>query len=867
MGARDILRLAKQNAQASLETSALATVPECLRLLGTEPEGLTSEEAALRLEEFGPNAIAGEERSILTILLEQFQNGLVIMLFAAGLITVALGDFIDGAIILALLLLNTSLGFLQEYRSERALADLRRMVEVLAPAVRDSREVKIPARNLVPGDVVLVRAGDIVPADMRLIEGASLMVNQAALTGESLWQEKDPAPLATLPAMFAAATNLLFSGTSVMAGAGKAVVIGTGSRTAFGSAASLLQDIRRVSDFQRNLSRFGGFLLRFGLLLTALIFVANALLGRSIITSLTLSLALAIGMVPEALPAVTITALSLGAAALARKKVVVRRLASVEDFSAIDILCTDKTGTITQNKIAVTGLWSDAGDAELLRAAVLCSGFPARGENPIDDAVIEQARKRGLGLDDLAEIHRPITIPFTSDRKRMSVVVVNEVEGREECELITKGAARVVLQRCSRVRRRPRSVDIGPEQEALAQRVRAAEEAGNSVLAVASRPLSSCRDIAEADEQGLTLLGFILLADPLRPSVGDALNEARSLGLDVKIITGDSRYTAIVLAKSLGLPAGPGEVVTGEELQAGRDIAEAAERAHIFAEVVPEDKYRIVRALQAKGHRVAVTGDGINDAPALKTADVGIAMQSGTDVAKDASDLILLENELGVIVDGLREGRRIFINLNRYLLYTMVSNFANVLIVAVASLLLDFLPLLPAQVLLLSILPDLPMLAIATDRVSPRQVARPQRWDIRQIVEPAIYLGIVNALFAFALLRFLRNAPPPELRSAWYLFLVVTAILVLFPVRSRGPFWQGASPSWEVLVATFAGLFAGIVLAGFPLSQTVFGFVSLPVPTQLAIFGYSILYVLFAEFLLLAYRRHTGEPQSAIRFW
>lgn len=844
--------------QVSLERVALATVPECLELLGTSPEGLTPEEATRRLREIGPNIVPSEERSTFVILREQFQNGLTLMLFAAGLLTLVLGDFVDGAIILALLLVNTSLGFFQEYRSERAQADLRRMIEICARPFRNGEEAEIPARDLVPGDIVLIRAGDLVPADMRLIEGEGLRVNQAALTGESLWQEKNPSPLPSPAPSLAATTNLLFSGTSVVAGAGKAVVVATGQRTAFGRTASLLQNIRGVSDFQRNLTRFGGFLLRFGLLLTALAFVTNALLGRNLITSLTLALTLALGLVPEALPAVTITALSLGAAALARKKVVIRRLAAVEDFSAVDVLCTDKTGTITQNRVVVTGLRSEVDEAELLRAAVLCSSFPERGQHPVDDAIIDAAQRRGLDLSSLVALRRPFTIPFTSDRKRMSVLVVETAE-RGGCELITKGAAAVVLQRCDQIQRGREYVDLAPEREMMAEWVRMAAEAGNSVLAVASRSVLPCQAPTDADEQGLALLGFILLADPLRPGVRDALRRAHNLGLEVKILTGDSCYTATALARALGLPTGRGQVVAGEKLRKAADLAELAERVSVFAEVVPEDKYRIVRALQARDHHVAVTGDGINDAPALKTADVGLAMQAGTDVAKDASDLILLENDLGVIVDGLREGRRIFVNLNRYLLYTMVSNFANVLIVAVASLLLDFLPLLPSQVLLLTILADLPMLAIATDRVSPQQVARPRRWDVRHyVVEPAIYLGVANALFAFGLLRFFLEAPAPELRTAWYLFLAVTAILVLFPVRSHMPFWKDAPPSWEVLAATGAALIASLLLAELPPSQAVFGFVLLPIAAQLAILGYSLLYLFVAEILLLAYHRHTG---------
>ncbi len=588
--------------------------------------------------------------------------------------------------------------------------------------------------------------------------------------------------------------------------------------------------------------------------LTALVFLANALLGRSLITSFTLALALALGMVPEALPAVTITALSLGAIALAQKGVVVRRLASIEDFSAIDVLCSDKTGTITQNKIAISGLWTEASDEELLEAAVLCSSFPERGEHPVDDAVIRAAEERGLDLPRLAKIQRVNALPFTSGRKRMSVVAARGVEGGKKCEVTSKGAAAIILERCAHMKRHGQTVDIEPEREKLERRAREEAEAGNRVLGVAFKQLPSCQRITEADETGLTFLGFILLTDPLRPGVGDALERAKVLGLDARIVTGDSRYTATALARSLGLPTDPHEIAVGADLSNPHEVAQVVERARIFAEVMPEDKYRIVRALQEEGHKVAVTGDGVNDAPALKASDVGIAVASGTDVARDASDLILLENNLGVIVDGLREGRRIFTNLNRYLLYTMVSNFANVLIVAVASLLLDFIPLLPSQVLLLTIISDLPMLSIATDKVSTFQISRPLRWDVRLIVEPAIYLGILNALFAFGLLRFYVGASPNDLRTAWYLLLAVTSILILFPVRSHLPFWKAEPPSWEVVLAVAAGLVGGVSLAEWPVSQPLFGFVPISVTAQLGIFGKGVAGAVFAVETPLAAR-------------
>jgi Mg2+-importing ATPase len=847
-------------ANASLAAISQSESADVLKKLDTSLNGLSEEEAAQRLLRIGSNAIMAEQRSALVILLEQFRNGLMLLLFGAGVVTIAIGDHVDGAIILAFLFLNTGLGFFQEYRSEQALADLKRMVEVHALVLRNGREVAVPARDLIPGDIVLIKAGDFVPADLRLIEGDEVSVNQAALTGESMWQRKSHTVITSGTSMLSAMSNILFSGTTVMAGRGRGVVVATGLRTAFGRTASLLSNIRGTSDFERALTKFGSTLLWFALFLTAIVFVANALLGRGIITSLTLSLALALGMVPEAMPAVTITALSLGAAVLARKKVIVRRLSAVEDFSAIDILATDKTGTITENRIAVTAIQSLVPQSELLCDALLCSSYPEVGESPIDDALIEESKRLGFDFNVLSKFKVLARRPFTSERKLTSTVASN-VSGTK-CEIFTKGAAMVVLDRCTKLRQGLGDEDIEAERAVLIEKVRLASESGNRVLAVAARQISPCAVIREADEAGLSLLGFILLADPVRSDVSRALDEAQTLGLKVKIVTGDSRYTALTMAKTLRLAGSEDEVVTGEDLRRASEPGRLAEEANVFAEVVPEDKFLITRALQSMGHHVAVSGDGINDAPALKRADVGIAMASGTDVAKDASDLILLENDLSAIMSGLREGRRIFVNLNRYLVYTMVSNFANVLIVAFASVFVDFLPILPEQVLLLTILADLPMLSLATDRVSPDLLAHHLHWDIRQIIEPAIYLGIVNALFAFGLLRFFLKQTPEVVRTSWYLFLGITAILVLFPVRSRGAFWKGVGPSWQVVTASAAGLFATVLFVEVPVLRRVFGFVELALTAQLAIVGYSLLYVLIAGILLaFYYRRNVALPE------
>jgi Mg2+-importing ATPase len=820
---------------------------DVLESLGSTPDGLPGREAGSRLARFGLNAVAAESRSLRAIVLEQVRNGINILLAGAGVLTIVTGDLIDGAIILGLIALNVGLSIVQEYRAEKALAALRALLPLHCRAERDGAEVDLLVDHLVPGDVVFIRSGDLVPADMRVLEAEGLEVNQATLTGESVPQTKSSAAV-TSPRPIDW-RDIVFAGTTVVGGQGKGVVIATGAKTQFGETASLVKGTHAASDFQVNLSHFANFLLRFGLLLAAAVFVSNALLGRGVVVSLTLALALALGIVPEALPAVTATTLALGAAALARKKVLVRRLAAVEDLSVVDTLCIDKTGTITQNRTELVGTWSMVPTGALLETALLCSSYPRTGASVIDDALIRAAHD--IDTKSLLALPRRTSMPFSSETKRMCVVV-DRPEGRQ---LICKGAAAVVLERCSRIQTPDRESPIDTSERAQVNRELARLQAtGGRVIAVATKELLTGDEGLEADPADLTLIGLLALSDPPRPDAAAALGRAAVLGVEVKIVTGDARARAGALARQIGIEVPDEAIVAASEL-GGRDIAAVALRGRIFAEVVPADKFHIVKALQGAGRHVAVTGDGVNDAPALQTADVGIALASGTDATKGAADLVLLEDNLGVIVDGVQEGRRTFTNINRYLLYTMVSNFANVIIVAVASLVLPYLPLLPDQVLLLNVLADLPMLAIVTDVVALEDMATPRHWDVRRLVELALFLGLVNALFAFGLLRVLSGRSPEVVHAAWFLFLGSTALLILFAVRTRGWFWSRPWPSAPVLAALGAAFVVTVALVNIPETRSLLKFGSLSVTEQLGIEAYSVAYLLVADALQRAFRR------------
>ena len=819
---------------------AAAAQPDfVLRQLGSSSEGLSSQEALSRLRRAGPNSIETPGRSLNKLIVEQLRNGINVLLAGAGVLTIITGDLVDGAIILGLLILNAGLSILQGFRAERALEALRNLLPLKSRVLRDGNEVAVPADQLVTGDIVRVFSGDLVPADFRLLAGTGLQVNQATLTGESVPQEKGVNPVTSArPVDW---TDVAFAGTTVVGGEGTGVVIATGMGTQFGQTAELVKAARSQSDFQVNLTNFAGFLMRFGLGLAVVIFVSNALLGRGVLTSATLALALALGVVPEALPAVTATTLALGARTLARKKVLTRRLAAIEDFSAIDTLCSDKTGTITENRTELVDTWSRLPKSQVLEAALLCSSYPERGVNVIDDALIQAAES--LQLDALAARPRKTLMQFSPETKQMCVAVGDQV--------IFKGAAATLIPRCGSLRAPDGDEPLTgpPLQQVNEQVTRMQLNEGARVLAVAVAPPQSAPDSAQ-----LTLLGLLALSDPPRPGAAAALREAAHLGVEVKIVTGDARPRAAALARQIGLDAPDSAIISASELQ-GAALEEAAVRGRIFAEVVPADKFHLVETLQHLHRHVAVTGDGVNDAPALQEADVGIAVASGTDAAKGAADFVLLEDNLQVIVDGIQEGRRTFTNINHYLLYTMVGNFANVVIVTFASLVLPYLPLLPAQVLLLNLLSDLPMLALATDAVATEDVATPRHWDVRRLVELSVLLGVVNAVLAFALLRFFHGRPEADLQAAWFLFLGSSGLFILFAVRTRGWFFNRPWPSVPVLLAMGGAFVLTLALVNVPETKTLLHIGNLSPVEQLLIEAFSLAYLLLADIVQFGFRR------------
>ena len=768
--------------------------------------GLTSAQAAARLARYGPNTVREHAASgPLRLAARQFASPLVLILVAGALVSLAVAQWVDAAIILAIVLGSALIGFWQEYRASAAVAALRSRLALTARAMRDGAPRSVPAADIVPGDVVLLAAGNLVPGDGRLLEATDFLVSEASLTGESLPVEKS-------------AGTSVYAGTSVRSGTARALVEATGAQTAHGAIAARLAAPQAETEFARGARRFGYLLLRVALAVVVAVLVANQWLGRPMLESLLFAVALAVGLTPELLPAIVAVMLSHGARSMAASGVIVRRLEAIEDLGGMAVLCTDKTGTLTQGTVALFAAVDAAGNesAECLRLAHLNASFETGIDNPLDQALVAAGKQRALDASDYRKVDE---IPYDFTRKRLTVVLA-EPGARGEHLVITKGAFAAVLDVCTLAT---------PARERLAAWQRTQAGQGYRVLALAAKRLPPQAAYARADEHDMTLVGFLLFLDPPKADAARTLRELGELGVRVKMITGDERHVAAHLAAAVGLDARA--VLTGKEIASMRDEAlwHNAERTDVFAEVDPQQKERIVRALQHRGHAVGYLGDGINDAPALRAADVGISVDGAVDVARESADVVLLARDLDAVRRGVEEGRRTFANTLKYIAITTSSTFGNMISMAVATPLLPFLPLAAKQILLNNFLADLPFIAVASDKVDAARLARAQSWDLGEIRRFMLTFGLVST--AFDLITFLVllkgfAAAAPEFRTAWFVLSLLTEIAVILALRTRGPAWRSA-PS-ALLVSTTALVAAAALAAPYlgPLARA-FGFVPL----------------------------------------
>jgi Mg2+-importing ATPase len=816
-------------------------VESLLAALETSSAGLSAAEASSRLSQYGPNVLeARETASALRLFLKQFRSPIVlILLFATG-VSAVVQDWVDALVILVIVLGSAGLSFMQEYRANTATEKLRARVTVKASVLRRGGPEAIPAEQVVPGDVVLLSAGSLVPADGVLLEATDFYVNQAVLTGETFPVEKKPGTV-TGRAGLAERTNCVFMGTNVRSGSAKALIVRTGAGTAFGEIAGRLSLRPPETEFERGIRRFGYLLSQVMMVLVLVVFAVNVFFQRPVIDSLLFSVALAVGLTPQLLPAIISINLSKGAQSMARHGVIVRRLESIENFGSMDVLCTDKTGTLTEGVVQLDDALDVQGQPseEVFRYAYLNAHFETGLANPMDEAILAHGEVEMGGVSKLDEV------PYDFVRKRLTVVVL---EGKERL-LITKGALDNVLAVCSYLRE---GSDRVPLDEAHLLRVqeRYAEWSGQGfrVLGVGTKAVAPQPAYTRDDERDVTFVGFLLFFDRPKAGVGNTISDLAALGVELKIISGDNRLAVLHTAQSVQLEVRG--VVTGSELQDMGDEAlwQAVERVNLFAEVDPNQKERIILALGKTGHVVGYMGDGINDAPALHAADVGLSAEGAVDVAREAADFVLLERDLAVLHDGIVQGRRTFANTLKYVFITTSANFGNMFSMAGASLFLPFLPLLPKQILLTNFLTDFPAMAIASDSVDRDLVDAPQRWNVRFIRNFMVTFGLVSSVFdylTFGALLLVLRATTDQFRTAWFLESVFTELLIMLVIRTRHRFWR-SRPGRYLLLGTMAVGAATLVLAYAPVGGLL-GFVPIPVPVLLVLGGITMGYVVISE--------------------
>ncbi|MCZ7594768.1 MAG: magnesium-translocating P-type ATPase [Hyphomicrobium sp.] len=830
--------------------------------LATSGSGLAQEDAIRRVVRFGENRVA-EQRSagVAALLFRQYQSPLVLILIFGALVSLALGDWTDALLILAIVFGSTLLGFAQEYRASEALKRLRDRLALRVKVLRGGRTCTIESRKVVPGDVLLLSAGNIVPADGVVIAARDFLVSQAALTGRSFPVEKAPG-LSVPDSALQQRSNAVFLGSSVRSGTARVLVTRTGRNTEFAAIAGRLADAEPVTDFERGVRRFGYMLTRIMTGIVIFVITVNLLLDRPLVASLLFAVALAVGLTPELLPAIVSVTLSAGARRMSKRGVIVRRLEAIENLGSIDVLCTDKTGTLTRGVVELTSSLDPGGSPSdlVFRYAAINSCLETGIENPLDAAIVEKARRRGVGTSDVRKVDE---IPYDFLRKRLTIVVD---DGKPDGThlMLTKGAFDNVISCCKEVAGRP----VGREFDAaLLAELQALYEArgaeGYRVLGLASRRIQAQPAYTRADESDMTFEGFLLFFDPLKEDIQDTLTDLSRLGIGVKIITGDNRHVAEHVAKSIGL--GGARILTGRQLTETNDEAlwHLAETTDVFAELDPQQKERIVRALQHRGHAVGYMGDGINDAPAMHVADVAISVDQAVDVARESADIVLLQRDLNVLRVGVLDGRRTFANTFKYVAITTSANFGNMISMALGTLIVPFLPLLAKQILMNNFLSDIPAVALSTDNVDRGATQHAQRWDIGSIRRFMLVFGLMSTAFdllTFALLLEVFDASEPLFQTTWFVVSLLTELAALLVLRTHLPVWQ-SRPS-RLLVASAATISVIAVCLPFvDFAARGFGFVPLPAHLLLSALAIVALYAAVTE---IAKRLFYAEPSRRL---
>jgi len=817
----------------SLEKFWSLTTSDALKYVSSTDKGLSNNEVKARLKKYGANTFKAQSRSSAIILfLMQFKNPITILLIAAALLSMGLGDLSDAFIILFIILVSSSLGFWQEKGAANAVAELLKMVQIKCRIVRDEKEIELPVETIVPGDIIILSAGDVIPADSLLLESKELFIDEAAFTGETFPVEKNVG-IVDADAALAKRGNSLFMGSHVVSGKARALVISTGKQTEFGKISDRLRLKNPETDFEKGIRQFGYMLMEITLVLVLVIFAINILLHKPALDSFLFSLALAVGLTPQLLPAIISVNLSVGARAMAKQQVIVKRLASIENFGCMNILCSDKTGTITDGKVTL----KDALDIEgnhsnkTLDYAWLNATMQQGFKNPIDAAIRSSYQGNVDGFTVQSEI------PYDFNRKRLTIQVKNEKENIA----ITKGALNAILDICDTAETASGQViPMKDKSGAINDEYKKLSAEGFRVLGVAYKKGSNDKNFTKADEDKMIFLGFITLFDPPKKDVLQTIQGLNNLGVQLKLITGDNELVAASLAKQIGIENPV--ILTGLQIRNMSDSAlfKQAPVTNIFAEVEPNQKERIILFLQKSGNVVGFMGDGINDAPALHAADVGISVDTAVDVAKEAADIILLNQDLNVLITGIVAGRKTFSNTMKYIFMATSANFGNMFSMAGASLFLPFLPLLPKQILFMNLLTDFPQMAIATDKVDAIAVDKPHRWNIKFIKRFMITFGLLSCVFdylTFGVLLFLMKEDEKIFQTGWFVESVISATLIVLVVRTRLAFFKSLPGKYLSIATSIIVLFV-LLLPLMPFAG-LFGFVKLP----LSFYGWMLLIV------------------------
>ncbi|MCX6122803.1 MAG: magnesium-translocating P-type ATPase [Ignavibacteriales bacterium] len=817
------------------------SVIELLQKIETTKDGLTSNEAKQRLARYGANLLKPPRRSdVLTLLLNQFKSPIILILFFATGLSFFLHDSIDAIIILSIILISGLLGFWQERGASNAVAKLLSIVQIKAMVLRDGNSKEIPVEDIVLGDIVILNAGDIVPGDGMIQESKDLFVDEAMLTGETFPAEKSAAVL-PVETLLAQRTNAVWMGTHIVSGSATALIVRTGKETEFGKVSERLKLRPQETDFEHGIRRFGYFLMEITMVLVVAIFAINVYLARPVLDSFLFSLALAVGLTPQLLPAIISINLAHGAKRMAEKKVIVKRLASIENFGSMNVLCADKTGTLTEGTVHVQSA-SDvdgASNDKVLFHAYLNAFYETGFTNPIDEAI------RTHRQFDLSGYQKQDEIPYDFLRKRLSILVSHD----EKHLMVTKGAMLNVLDVCSSAESGNGTiVDIATVRDRIQQHFEEFSKKGFRTLGIAYKNMGSESRISKDHETGMTFSGFLVLFDPPKPNIVETITNLKNLGVALKIITGDNHLVASNVSQQMGLS--DTKILTGQDIHQLSDAAllNRVSNVDVFAEIEPNQKERIILALRKAGNVVGYMGDGINDASALHSADVGISVDSAVDVAKDAADIVLLEKDLGVLVQGVREGRATFSNTLKYVFMATSANFGNMFSMAGVSLFLPFLPLLPKQILLTNLMTDFPEMTIATDSVDKELIDYPRRWDIKAIRKFMITFGIVSSVFdylTFGALLLILHATQIQFRTGWFLESVVSASLIVLVIRSRRPSFK-SRPGKYLFMATLSTVVVTLIVPFTPFAG-IFGFSPLPIPFLLFIGLIVLFYIIAAE--------------------